>query len=93
MPTEPVEIGLTAFEHVTVCSPVWVFALASPVRSFCIQAAGKIKSVDYILVHHQNSLYENAVQEMDELLKITHSGFRSGRCRKGKYKEIKNEQN
>jgi len=30
----------------------------------------KIKEADYILVHHQNSRYENAAQEMDGLLGI-----------------------
>lgn len=45
------------YDHVTICSPVWVFALAAPVRSFCAQAAGQIREADYILVHHQNGVY------------------------------------
>ena len=43
MPIEPVELDLSAYGHVTVCSPIWVFSLASPVREFCRQAAGKIR--------------------------------------------------
>lgn len=72
MPIEPVSVDLTRYDHVTICSPIWVFALAAPVRSFCQQASVKIKEVDYILVHHQNSRYENAAQEMDALLGIDH---------------------
>jgi len=88
MPIEPVGIDLSAYEHVTICSPIWVFALAAPVRDFCHKAAGKIREADYILVHHTNGKYGNAAREMDGLLGITHTDFRSIRCRCGKYKEI-----
>ena len=85
MPIEPVSIDLTQYAHVTICSPIWVFALAAPVRSFCQQASGKIKEVDYILVHHQSSRYENAAREMDTLLGIPHTRLRSIQCRVGKF--------
>ena len=85
MPIEPVSIDLTQYAHVTICSPIWVFALAAPVRSFCQQASGKIKEVDYILVHHQSSCYENAAREMDTLLGIPHTRLRSIQCRVGKF--------
>lgn len=85
MPIKPIAIDLTQYDHVTICSPIWVFALAAPVRSFCQQAAEKIKEADYILVHHQNSRYENAAQEMDTLLGIQHTHLRSVRCRVGRY--------
>lgn len=68
MPIVPVDRDLMKYDHVTICSPVWVFALAAPVRSFCAQAAGQIREADYILVHHQNGVYRNAAEEMDRLL-------------------------
>lgn len=43
MPTEETYPDLSAYEHITICSPIWVFALAAPVRDFCKKAAGKIK--------------------------------------------------
>ena len=89
MPIEPVTADLTAYAHVTVCAPIWVFALAAPVRTFCRAAAGKIREADYILVHHQNSRYENAAAEMDALLGLYHTPFTTLRCREGHYKEIK----
>ena len=89
MPIEPVTADLTAYAHVTVCAPIWVFALAAPVRTFCRAAAGKIREADYILVHHQNSRYENAAAEMDRLLGLHHTPFTTLRCREGHYKEIK----
>lgn len=86
MPIEPVSIDLTAYDHVTLCSPIWVFCLAAPVRSFCQQAAGKIKEADYILVHHQRHRYENAAAEMDALLGIRHTGLQSIQCHAGKFR-------
>ena len=88
MPTEPIDIDLSAYEHVTICSPIWVFALAAPVRDFCRKAAGKIKEADYIIVHHTGGRYENAAREMDLLLGISHTAMRSVRCKIGVYKEI-----
>ena len=87
MPIEPISVDLTAYDHVTICSPIWVFALAAPVRAFCQAAAGQVKEVDYILVHHNNSPYENAAQEMDALLGLHQTGLRSVCCRKGRYHE------
>ena len=89
MPIEPVTADLTAYRHVTVCAPIWVFALAAPVRTFCRAAAGKIREADYILVHHQSSRYENAAAEMDRLLGLHHTPITTLRCREGRYKEIK----
>lgn len=89
MPIEPINIDLTTFDKVTICTPIWVFALAAPVRSFCRAAAGKIKQVDYVLVHHTSGKYENAAAEMDSLLGVTHRGLKSVRCRVGKFKRIK----
>lgn len=88
MPIEPVSVDLTRYEHVTVCTPIWVFALAAPVRSFCAQAAGKIREADYIFVHHQNSVYENAADEMDALLGLRRTALRSVRCREGRFRVI-----
>lgn len=91
MPTEEISVDLSAYEHITICSPIWVFALAAPVRDFCKKAAGEIKEVDYILVHHTGGRYENAAREMDDILKIRHTSLKSIRCRKGVFKEIKGE--
>lgn len=88
MPIQPVDIDLTAYDHVTVCTPIWVFRVAAPVRTFCRQAAGQIGEVDYLLVHHQNDRYESAAREMDALLDLRHTGLRSIRCREGHFREV-----
>lgn len=86
MPIEPIGIKLSDYEHITICSPIWVFSLAAPVRAFCHAASGKIKEADYILVHHQKSAYKNAADEMDDALGIKHTQLNSIQCREGVYK-------
>lgn len=88
MPIAPIDVDLAKYAHVTIVSPIWVFALAAPMRSFCGEAAGKIRTADYILVHHTRGQYENAAREMDALLGIHHTALRSVQCKVGRYREI-----
>lgn len=80
MPIEPITIDLTQFDHVTLCTPIWVFCLAAPMRTFCQQAAGKIKSADYILTHHTHAKYSSAAREMDTLLGLSGTSVVSIAC-------------
>lgn len=88
MPIAPIDVDLAKYAHVTIVSPIWVFALAAPMRAFCGEAAGKIRTADYILVHHTRGQYENAAREMDALLGIHHTALRSVQCKVGRYREI-----
>ncbi|MDD3193875.1 MAG: CDP-alcohol phosphatidyltransferase family protein [Oscillospiraceae bacterium] len=88
MPIEPLSIDLAAFDHVTLCSPIWVFHLAAPMRQFCKQARGKIKTADYILTHHMHAGFANAAREMDALLGLKHSSAISITCPLGEEKDV-----
>ena len=88
MPIRPIDVDLSAFEHVTVCAPIWVFALAAPVRAFCRQAAGQIQEADYLRVHHTSGRYDSAAREMDRLLGLKHTSLRSVQCKVGAFREI-----
>ena len=85
MPIEDIGVQLEKYDHVTVCSPVWVFNLCAPMREFCKKASGRIRSADYILVHHQKSLYANAADEMDRMLGLKDTPAVSVCCREGRY--------
>lgn len=88
MPIENTDIELASYKKVIICSPIWVFGLAAPMRSFCRAAKGKIRSVDYILVHHMNASFSNVADTMDELLGVRRESFRSIRCRTGSFKDV-----
>ena len=85
MPVEDTGMDLRQFDHVTLCSPIWVFRLSAPMRAFCQGARGKILSADYLLLHHQKSPYWNAAEEMDRLLGLRRSPAVSICCREGRY--------
>ena len=85
MPIEPISVDLSAYAHVTLVSPVWVFTLAAPMRAFCRAASGRIREADYILVHFNRATYRNAADEMDRLLGLHRTGLRSFCCRMGHY--------
>ena len=87
MPIEDISIKLSSYRHVTICTPIWVFNLAAPMRTFCRKARGQIREADYILVHHTNSRYDNAVHEMNKLMDIEPTSVRSVRCRMGSFSE------
>ena len=84
MPIEGLPENLAQYDHVTICTPIWVFHLAAPVRTFCRMARGQIRRADYLLAHHQRSGYAGAAQEMDELLGIKAERVYSVCCRQGR---------
>ena len=88
MKIEELNINLEKFQHVTICTPIWVFSLASPVREFCVQAKGKIKEVDYVLVHHTRGNYDSVIEEMDQLLKLKHTSILNIQCHTGQYRKL-----
>lgn len=85
MPIDKINLDLEKFEEVTICTPVWVFSLCPVIRQFCKEASGKIKKVNYIIVHYSAGKYENVAKEMDDILGIKSSSYLSVICRKGRY--------
>ncbi|MGM9554758.1 MAG: flavodoxin family protein [Faecousia sp.] len=83
MPIEEISADLVGYDCVTVCTPIWVFHLAAPIRAFCKEARGKIKRARYVLVHHQRTSYAEAAEEMDELLCLKAESVTSVCCRRG----------
>lgn len=91
MPIVEPSIDISTYAKVTICSPIWVFHLAAPIRRFCEMNCGKIKNVDYILVHHQRSKYQNALDEMDRILQLKHENAKSIRVHVGNYEVVSDE--
>lgn len=79
MPIEKIDLDLSAYGHVTICTPVWVFHLAPPMRSFCKAAKGTVKEADYIIDHFNRASYADVARELDALLGITATNVQS-RC-------------
>ena len=91
MPIEKGSTDLSAYDHVTVCSPIWVFSICSPIKAFCKEASGKIKEADYIILHHMKTGFDSAADEMNKLLGLKRTGFKSICCKKGRFRTVKEE--
>lgn len=52
-------------------------------QGFFRECAGRIRSVSYIISHYNNTAYTAAADELDKILGVKHSAFRSVRCRQG----------
>ena len=69
---------------VAVCKRIYgLRQTQNAVREFCKEAKGKIREVDYILVHHTKGKYTCAIEEMDKLLGLTHTSSISMECHMG----------
>lgn len=88
MPIEPTETDLSHYDKVIVCTPVWVFSLAAPVRTFCRAAKG-VRKAEFVICHYSAGKFENVAKEMSELLGIEPESVETVVCRTGKYVSTK----
>lgn len=89
MGIEDISIDVTQFDEITICSPIGVFSVCAPIREFCILNNGKIKKVNYILVHFMKAKFKKVVKELDDILDVKHHICKSYSSHYGKIKEIK----
>ena len=82
------ELEPNKYEEITICSPIWVFDICSPIREFCKMYNGKLNNVNYVLTHFMNSKFNNIAEKMDNILGVKHKSFISYRCRYGKLKML-----
>ena len=88
MPINAIDFDFSKYDKVIICTPVWVFSLAAPMRTFC-RSARSVKNAEYIICHYSPAFYNNVAREMDKLLGIKAENVTSVICNTGKYK-IKN---
>lgn len=50
MAIDEINIDLTKYEKVFICTPIWVFQTAAPVKEFCDKASGKLKMFHTALI-------------------------------------------
>lgn len=89
MPIEKVNIDVSKYSKIIIVTPIWVFNICAPVRSFCSEISGKVKSAEYIINHFNFTSYKKAADEMDSLLGIKAAKVTSVTTNLGKTKNIK----
>jgi flavodoxin len=88
MPIEKIP-DISRYEHITICSPIWIFGMSSPIRTFCRQAKGKIKAADYVFIHFSPGSFSGAGKEMDKILGIVREKQTDICCRFGRIAAVK----
>lgn len=91
MPIQKPDLDLSAYAHVTICSPIWVFHISAPVRAFCRGAHGQIREADCIITHFQPWRCAKAVREADALLGVSSAVVREFRSCRGRLKPFTNK--
>jgi len=84
MPIHPLDIDLSKYDHVSIFTPVWVFSISAPIRSFCKIASGKIKEADLTIVHFEKHRFNSCFAEAEKLLGLSLTEKKSICCRFGK---------
>ena len=85
MPINAIDFDFSKYDKVIICTPVWVFSLAAPMRTFC-HSARSVKNAEYVICHYSPAFYNNVAREMDKLLGIKAEKVTSVICNTGKYK-------
>lgn len=85
MPINAIDFDFSKYDKVIICTPVWVFSLAAPMRTFC-HSARSVKNAEYVICHYSPAFYNNVAREMDKLLGIKAEKITSVICNTGKYK-------
>ncbi len=86
MKIQPLTINPQDYERVVICTPIWVFRIAGPIRQLCMELKGKVNNVSYVILHYEKSAFSQAAAEMDRLLGVTHQSAYSICCKKGSYR-------
>ena len=84
MPIEEIDTDIKSYKKIIVVSPIWVFSVSAPIRSFCYKYSKEINSVEYIFTHFMNVSFENVADEVDKILNQKREKFTSICVRLGK---------
>ena len=85
MPIHPVTVDVSKYEKVIIVTPIHVWTVASPVKEFCRECKGKIKHVEYTVVHfRKNRNFFSACDAMDKELQTKAEAYESIVCKFGR---------
>lgn len=89
MPLEKYELELLKYEKITILSPVWVFGIAAPVKTFLEKEGEKLDGFDLISVHFMKARFSHLKNEAESYAKTKCSSYKSYSSHFGVIKEIK----
>lgn len=87
----PIDLDISKYEHVTVCTPIWDFAVCAPIRTFLTENKDRLNHVDFIIVHYMKKRLMTAEKELRTLSEKPNAYCESLCCRMGVIKEVYKE--
>lgn len=84
MPIEDIKLNLKDYKNVIIVSPIWVFSISSPIRSFCYKYSKDIYNVEYVFTHFMKTNFLNVSDEIDKILNNKRTKYTSICIRLGK---------
>jgi hypothetical protein len=66
MPIKEDSIDFKKYKRIIICSPIWVFNICAPVRTFIDSYYKKISNCDLVLVHFNNITYNYIFKKLIE---------------------------
>lgn len=92
MNIDDLNVNFNKYDNVIIVSPIWVFSICAPVRSFCYKYSSDIKNVQYVFTHFIKANFENVADEVDRILGKRRDKFVSICVRFGEVKKIFKEE-
>ena len=80
-------------QKIIIVSPVWVFTVSSPIRTFITKYKNDIQNPEYILTHFMKSNFKNIANDLDKILNKKRKKYTTICIRFGKIKTKKEFKN
>lgn len=88
MEINDININLKNYKKVIIVSPIWVFDICAPIRSFILKYKNEINDVEYVLVHFMKAKFINVANNLDKIIGTKRSNFKSICVRFGNIKKV-----
>ena len=79
----PLNLDISKYGHVTVCTPVWAFSVCAPIRTFLTEHRDRMKRVDFVTVHYWKNRLTGVEKELKALSGKQDASCESLCCRMG----------
>lgn len=88
MEINDININLKNYKKVIIVSPIWVFDICAPIRSFISKYKNEINDVEYVLTHFMKAKFINVANNLDKIIGIKRIRFKSICVRFGSIKKV-----
>lgn len=93
MKINKIDKDIKKYKKIIIVSPVWVFTVSSPIRTFITKYKNDIQNPEYILTHFMKSNFKNIANDLDEILDKKRKKYTTICIRFGKIKTKKEFKN